>query len=786
MIALALVRFLGRTPWSSLMALAGVALGITSIVAVHLISATLVAQMDALVPRPLAAFDYIASRDKLPASDYFALRRAWRAGELPAIAGMSPIIDETRVVNGEALRIVGIDLFAQADLLNTSVVARARDTGGGDPLAGIWVDVGTGQAWDAAGVNPLPAPVNGFLDLPAGFVIADIGVAQQLLGWQEDRLSYVGLTRTVAVGRLLDRVERIAPGFSAGLPELPGPALPGWRVQAVDSQHPASALGKSVLFNVSALGMLALVVAWFLIYQVAVAWLRRLWGVFERLHVLGVAFGTLRNYFLGLLAGVGLLAALLGIVVGDWLAGLLLDVAVPAGVPPMSLDGWVLVKAIGSAVGVCGLGGGWAFLSLRRQKLGMTPAGGSAGALAGLALCLAAAISGVAVEALALFGGFMSIAALSVALIFLVPPTLAYLRRRSAAWSGSLLWRMGVREVVWRPRDLSVALAGLTLAIATAVGVGTMVDSFRADFEAMLERRLAYAMSLDGPADALDAVAQRLADATGIERVQAFREQQARIDGQPVLVVSTRVDEAEARRYGHGAALAGDEVLLSEQLARDLAVAVGDRVMLLDAPRRIAGIFQGFGDVTPRAIVDRAPAGTSEGLLTGISYDGLLPAAVQTTLQEQFPELTFRSQGAVREVALITFDQTFAITRVLITVAMLVAGIGVYIAVTVLRLNQTASQRLLTGMGLSRRENLALDFYRSLGIGGIAVLLAVPLGLVFGWILCAVINPRAFGWTIAMQLSPGALAWPVFWGVLAAVGAGLLRVGRREEGWLAG
>ena len=63
-----------------------------------------------------------------------------------------------------------------------------------------------------------------------------------------------------------------------------------------------------------------------------------------------------------------------------------------------------------------------------------------------------------------------------------------------------------------------------------------------------------------------------------------------------------------------------------------------------------------------------------------------------------------------------------------------------------------------------------------------AMLLAVPLGVAFGWILCSVINPRAFGWTVQLHLGADAVLTPVFWGLVAAACAGLINVGRQETG----
>ena len=149
-------------------------------------------------------------------------------------------------------------------------------------------------------------------------------------------------------------------------------------------------------------------------------------------------------------------------------------------------------------------------------------------------------------------------------------------------------------------------------------------------------------------------------------------------------------------------------------------------------------------------------------------------------LQKSFPDLSWQSQASLRDSALRTFDQTFVITSILVAIAIGVAGIGVYIAVTVLRLNQQASERLLEGLGISSLERRGLDLARGLGVGLIAALAALPLGWVFGWILCQVVNPRAFGWSVNLQLDMEALLVPVMWGLFAAVTASMIRIGQKE------
>jgi putative ABC transport system permease protein len=770
LITLALLRFLRNTPWSTVMALAGVALGVTSIVSVHLISASVSQQLDELVPSSLARYSHFLHQDELHADDFFELRHRWRAGDEPGIYALSPIVDETIWIRGHAVRVLGVDLFsAGADLRREQSVSNPGADAAEFSWQGVWVD--------ASLADVVAQTVNGVIQAPAGTLIADIGVAQDILGWPPTRLSYVGVSAWDTWSGLKEIGESLLPGFSAGLPRITAKLVhqPGWRVLELAQQHAASQFGKSVLFNISALGLLAMLVSWFLIYQVAVSWLRRLWTVFERLHVLGVDWSTLQVYFLSMMGLLGVSAGVVGLYLGLWLAQWLFGLAVEGQTVSFDLHGWVVAKALVSAMGVCLLGGAWAFRQARLPDTTSTHY---------LVLCVVVVLMagvGIVFPATGLVGGFASIALLSLLAVALAAPLLKRMRARARHIRGPYLVRLSVREALWYPRDLAVALAGLALAVATAIGVGLMIDSFRADFTRMLDQRLSYAVVARGAPDQLASLQKLAQQDVNVQRVQSYAELPIRVKGVPLELVVTRLDAYEAARYGVQTPLPEQAVLLSEQGQRALGAKVGETLNAGAAKLHIAGVFSSFGDVQPRLIVDVShPLAVEATVLDSLSLNLQKPQLWLQQVAPGFPELDLQLQTEIRQQALVTFDRTFAITTVLIVIALMVAGIGVYVAITTLRLNKRVGTHLLTGLGIYRREDAGMDFALGMGIGTIALLLAVPLGVSFGWILCHVINPRAFGWEVVMQLSPRAIGWPVLWGLLAAALAGLFRLGRQE------
>lgn len=767
MIGLALGRFLLRTPWSTFMALVGVTLGVVSIVSVHLISATINTRLDTLVPQQLAGYTHFLHHDSISAEDYFELRLKWRQGQFPKIVSLAPLIDESQVIDGHRVRVIGLDLFSSSDGLAGMGIVQAPQAFN---WSGVWVDESL--------IDQLSLPINGILSAPEGTLVADIGTAQTILDWTDNQISYIGLELEEPLATPIRWIEQLLPGFSAGFssPESGFDSLSEFELLSFSDQHPARSFGQSILFNISALGLLALLVAWFLIYQVAVSWLRRLWPVLQRLHIIGVEWHRLALYFVGALACLGSVAGVVGLALGYGLAHILLSAMTEVSMPQLDADIWVFTKALASSVGVCLVGGLWAIHKARMTQVGKAKK-------LRLLVLTAVAVYCIVAPSTGLAGGFLGIALLSIFTALLVTPVLSWLRLKADRVRGPYLVRLSLRESIWYPQDMSVALAGLSLAVATAIGVGLMVDSFRGDFASMLDRRLSYDLVVQGGHEDLSALRDVLRKNDSVDRLQTYAETPVRVRGVPLTLVSTRLDQWEARRYGYAWGLDQNEILVGEQAAQLLNVDVGETLSLPGGDFVIAGQFSSFGDVVPRVIVPtNASFVVRNNQITSLSIALANASRQRDVLAEQFSELEFVLQAQLRRSALETFDQTFSITTVLLFIAMLVASLGVYIATTALRLNKQAHGALLTQMGVSPSQMFVMDLSLGLGMGAVAMLFAVPLGLSFGWILCTVINPRAFGWSVSMHLSLQAIVIPVLLGMMAAGVAGIVRVGRGEDG----
>lgn len=796
------LRFGWRAPFSTLSALLGLTLGIASLVAVHLICERIVASLDRAIPAHLQVISHLAVTPELTAADYFSLRARWRAGGLPAVEGMAPLRQGQMTYREHRAVVYGIDWMA--------LLAHRSDSGDRAELAfalplGNQVVAATALGWEV-GEQPEIAgqrlSVAALVDTPPGIgsapmLYTDIALAVDLVGAADPaRLSAVLLQVHDPLQGARTLLSRLLPGVEAGLPPVPLPDLgAGWRVVSLTREMPEQVFGRSVLFNLGALGTLSLVVAWFLMLQTALLWLRRQQPVLALLRDQGVAGGAQFFVFALTMLLLGVLAGLLGLAIGRWLAALLLAQFAPAdsamavaGLP----GGWLLLKTGLSAVAVPLLSAAIAWRVVLHTRIVQPRPGLQLIVLAG-AVGLGAWLARPAGDSL--LGAFASILLACGVAVALLPWVLTGLQRlwMRPAISGARIWqrslnlRMGVRELLWYPRELSAALGALSLAVAISIGISTMVDSFRQDFVRMLDQRLTDDIGLQGDAQTLAEAADWLAEEQPAN-VQVFRYEKAqlRVAGQPVTLGRSDMNARGAARYGHQGHLESRELMLNQRASRALRKQVGDTLRVGSESFTVGHIYPGYGDSALRLLVGQAapPLIDDAGAplrfeLESLGVRSAAAAEMIAELQATFTGLSVSAQQDVRARSVAVFDQTFAITRSLTLVALLVAAVGLYSALVALGLTQSRTRTLLQYLGQNTRERLWYVCGRALAVAGVTVLIAIPLGLIVAALLCYVVNPRGFGWSVPLQLQWQAIVWPLLLAMFAALVAGLM--GDRRE-----
>ncbi|HEY5036793.1 MAG TPA: FtsX-like permease family protein, partial [Chthoniobacterales bacterium] len=146
-------------------------------------------------------------------------------------------------------------------------------------------------------------------------------------------------------------------------------------------------------------------------------------------------------------------------------------------------------------------------------------------------------------------------------------------------------------------------------------------------------------------------------------------------------------------------------------------------------------------------------------------------------------EFSIYSNRALRTRIFEIFDQTFAVTYVLRTIAVIVAVIGIFLGLTTLVAERSREIGVLRAIGASARQVQRLLLWESGMIGLLASVLGIASGLCLAVVLTGVINRAFFGWTIQLAFPWLSLAWTPLWIIAAAIVAGWIpawRAGRLD------
>ena len=833
LLARAHLRQLWRERWQALLAVLGIAVGVAVVVAVDLVNASSREAMRIATAQVsgTATHVLVGPGEQIDETRYAEIRRRWRAreGAFENVVALAPVVAGRAVLRDAIdaplpVQVLGIDPVSDAAvrdfvsapgegggpfdgarlltepgtvLLDARTAARAGLSA--DGIATIEVAGGTREIRVLAVLDAVDDA------LGDGLLLADIATAQELLG-RQGHLDRIDLVRETPVREQASAawLERAFPGLLVRRPEPVTDRLPeGLRIEAIaERSEDTRALASSFQLNLAALGLLAIVVGLFLIHGTMRFSVLRRQRQFGALRALGVTPAELGGTVMLEASVLALLGTALGLLLGRALAGGLL------GLVSATLQGLYDQVAIGALAAdpvpwlkgaLVGLGGTLAVaapsaaqaaaasprdLQLRSLTVahGRPPwavAIGFAG-LAGVALLPGSGY----------LGGLVAIAGVLLAAAVLTPACLRLLidlLARAAART-PLRFRLHLLESARGLSRSGVASAALLVAIATSVGMGVMVESFRDGVERWLGARLAapvYARMPRGVPLGDDARAVVDARAGAWLERESFRD---RIEDTPVNLTRVTVhgpwpgalDEVLlAGRWD------GDGALVSEPLARTLGLplgsaGLGDARLVLDSGQGpievpVAGIYReyggGRGSVSlPAARWPAAAVGAVSLEIFDVDDVDALVAELSAALP---PGAEVRRNREILQFSLAILDRTFRVTAVLQTLAGVVAALGLFGALSALALERQAQFGVMRTLGLDRRTPAVASVGESLLLAGLAALLALPVGVVVAAILLDVVNVRAFGWSLELALTPGLLLEAVFVALLAGVAASI-------------
>lgn len=733
--------------------------------------------------------DQLARQDglALDVEDYLALRQAG----FP----VSPMLEGSVVVSDTRLTLIGIDPL--------TLPASSESSPGDDDLAAFlsppWqtqlapdtlVALGLTRqqapgATPAIGNQRLP-PLNVRPALPPNTLILDIAAVSMLLGDQAT------LSLVTAAGALSQPPDgyRITRAVNVASPE-----------QLTDSFH----------LNLTALAMLSLVVGLFIVQAALGLAMEQRVSSLRTLRALGVPAVTLTFALLIELLLIGTVGAALGLTSGLWLAGKLLpdvastlstlyqtdvqrSLALPwhywLGSVAITFGGLLLAgsgmlwRAANLPIIALGQRQAWR-LGYQRQLLRFVQAGGVMAVITlGLALWLSQLPPGQGV--LISFG---LVASLLLTCALSLPPLLSgTLHLSQRLLRRYPLSHFAIADLQLQLPRLALAMMALLIALATNLGVSSMVGGFRLTFLEWLDQRLVAPLYINAsPAtlpplltwlDTQPDVLETLPTARGSSELLGINQSNTpsqsttygAIDLFGITPTATLISQWPLLATQQGAdaawlALSNHGVFINEQMAVARALSPGDTLTLAthhDAQLfTVAAIYPDYGNPKQQLLfatttITQRFGGELSSIGVRLQPHTDLPAFRQA-LADRFnlaPEALVNQQE-VKQVATQIFERTFSITRALNGLTLGVAALALLASLLAQAEQRQRQLATLWALGVPRITIAQLPLFQLGGLALLTGLLAIPLGIAITWLLVAKINVAAFGWRLPLQLFPG-------------------------------
>ncbi len=818
-----------RRPQRAILPVLGVAVGVAAAAAIQHANRSVTESFREAAASLSGKSDFVVTGvTGVPAAALERLAFLWECGSFsPAVTGTAVVADGS----GDIAQILGVDPGGDGAVREMRLLPGSRPA---DLLAApdsVFVPESFARRHRLAAGRTLgivaggvrrTVTVAGLLDLSgvaraagSDLLVTDIFTAQRLLG-KEGLLDRVDIVLDPGEPR-----RAIAARIRAALPSGLTLQPPGRSAETADR------MVRAFRFNLNALASLTLLVAAFLIANaVSISVLRRRPEI-ATLRAIGAARASIFAVFLAEGLGVGLVGTLLGEAGGIFLAraalasvaGTVSNVYLPTA--KIAAAGYLPAAGLAAAAGMAAALLATLLPAAEATRVEPSPAmrpgsieavrtrglRGRAAAAAILVALAAAASRARAVDGFPLFG--FAAVLLVVAALAALAPILVRLASRAAAGPLTRLFgasgRLAVEFFGGSLARNAIAVASLAMALGMTLAMIVTVSSIRETVRVWVETTLRSDLWVKSAAggrrglvgDLPPEIVPFLRAIPGVAAVDPFRARDAadergrpftlasgdfrvvaRIGGLPLLDGRDVKDVAlEARERG--------EVLVSEPFARRYRVGVGDRVRLAtpQGPRapRVAGVYRDYSNDRGTVLLDRESflslfgdtRVTSVAVAAAPGVDaGALRQRVLAAAEGRFA-LSVSTNRELRREVLRIFDQTFAVTRALEAIAVLVSILGIANALAASAVERRRSFGLLRAIGAGKRQvRRAILIEAGLtGATGTAASLAAAAG--FAYLLLAVINPQSFGWTVSVNVPAARLAAAALLVLAASVLAGI-------------
>lgn len=706
----------------------------------------------------------------------------------PAVENFSPIIDRMiRLQSGEPIRVLAIDPFLDRPLRPDISGAEGARPSAYDRIYLPFLFDSRSCLMDEQTASRLKLQPGSTVRTSKG----PFRVLATFPSTSPEPLLVVDISHAQSLFRLPGKIDRIdlilndEKGFRSRLGH-------GFRIQSIhEKERLYSGMLEAFRLNLEALSLIALFVGVFLIYNTtmfSVISRRRDAGI---LRSLGASRKEILSAFLSeiLLFGLsgGILGGILGYLLTYFLTGLVgqtvSNLYFFLKPTPLPWSWWII--AVGAFFGcsasilgslfplhdmiranpVAALRGRTVFKSSATSLRRATIAGLIVLLLTGVLLILSSlhVYVGFAAAFAFLFGS-------SLLAGFFVAATASPLRR-VLGLLGGFPGRIAGGTLRQNLGRTSVAVAAFMVALSMSVGLASMIGSFRQSLVWWMGTQLRadiYVGNTSEETTVPEALYEELKSLKGLAGVDPYRSIQIPYRDTSVTITAVSADVLQ-KHASFGWLKGGNEnwepvkrgeVIISESFSRAFRVEPGHAITLegLEGPRRfrVAAVFYDYTTERGLIMMDRSTylsvfgdrTINSLGIFIGENNSErarLLREVQSLAASRGLPTYTLSDlHGRILSV----FDSTFAVTRSMRILAIVVAFFGITGALLTLFIERRKEFGIYRALGFSTRQVAVMTVMEGLGMGLISFLGSVFVGTILAVILIKVINLRSFNWTI--------------------------------------
>ncbi len=341
------------------------------------------------------------------------------------------------------------------------------------------------------------------------------------------------------------------------------------------------------------------------------------------------------------------------------------------------------------------------------------------------------------------------------------------------------------------PRRTATTASALMVGVALVSTVGVLGSSFKASFSQQLSTGISadFFLTPEAFSGFSPALSAQLAELPEIAQVITFRQGSAKIGGAVKsiqAVQSTGLDRIInlGMRAGTSAEIPADGILVQDQAAADLGLALGDPIEVQfpigAATLTVTGLFHtnvtGSNWIIAQSVFeDHFPPDVQLDSFGGVALaEGVTQAeaaAAITAATAAYPDVKVESRAEFQKTTEEQINQTTVIVNVLLFFSLFIAMLGIVITMMLAVFERTRELGLLRAIGQQRRQTRTMVRIESTVVSLFGAVLGLGLGLLFGIAIASAL-PESVMSTIAVPYGQVALTF-VAAGV-AGVVAGIL------------